>query len=198
MPTDWENRYLEGDTPWDKGEASPGLIDFLDREPLKGRVLIPGCGLGHDVRAIAAAGGAAVEPVGLDIAPAAVERARSFPRAGRERYELGDLFALPPEWRGAFDAVWEHTCFCAIDPSLREAYAASVEGALKPGGLFLAIFYLNPDMEPGENGPPFGATPAELDGFFGSRFELVDDWTPARAFKGREGRERMRLYRKGP
>ncbi len=194
MPTDWESRYQTGDTPWDRGEPSPGLVGFLREQPLHGRVLVPGCGLGHDVRAIAAAGGGETEVVGLDIAPSALDAARHFPRVGNERYERGDFFAPPPEWHGAFDAVWEHTCFCAIDPSQREAYAASVAQVLKPGGLFLAIFYLDPDLDPGESGPPFGVTPAELDRIFGDAFTRLREWTPARTYPGREGHERMRLF----
>src|ERR1041385_6675263 len=27
--TDWEQRYQTGDMPWEKGEPSPGLVDFL-------------------------------------------------------------------------------------------------------------------------------------------------------------------------
>ena len=29
MPTDWEAQYQKGETPWDKGAPSPGLVDFL-------------------------------------------------------------------------------------------------------------------------------------------------------------------------
>ena len=29
MSTDWEAQYQANDTPWDKGEASPGLVDWL-------------------------------------------------------------------------------------------------------------------------------------------------------------------------
>ena len=48
MPTDWEAHYQQGDMPWEKGAPSPGLVDFLASEPVPGRVLVPGCGAGHD------------------------------------------------------------------------------------------------------------------------------------------------------
>src|SRR5690349_19537326 len=54
MSTEWENRYQKGETPWEKGEAHPALISFLRRTPVAGRGLVPGCGSGHDVRALAA------------------------------------------------------------------------------------------------------------------------------------------------
>ena len=55
----WEDRYQSKDMPWEKGEASPGLIDFLDAHPEleRGTVCVPGCGTGHDVRAWATADG---------------------------------------------------------------------------------------------------------------------------------------------
>lgn len=190
MPTDWEDHYRRGETPWEKGAPSPGLVEFLAVEPVHGRVLVPGCGFGHDVRALAAT---AEEVVGIDLAPSAVAAAQAAPRAGREQYEVADLFALPPHWRGSFDWVWEHTCFCAIDPAQRTAYVEAVAGALRPGGHLLAVFYLDPGNDSPDEGPPFEVSVAELDRLFAPRFELIREWLPASAYAGREGREWMRL-----
>jgi SAM-dependent methyltransferase len=190
MPTDWESKYQASDTPWDKGAPSPGLVAFLAEQPVNGRVLVPGCGLGHDVRALAAGG---AEVIGIDIAPSAVGAARKFPPAGGERYEHADLFALPPHLRGSFDWVWEHTCFCAIDPAMRAAYVEAVAGALRAGGHLLAAFYLDPGNDHPDEGPPFEVSIAELDRLFLPRFTLVREWLPVRAYPGREGREWMRL-----
>jgi SAM-dependent methyltransferase len=194
MPTDWEAHYQQGDTPWEKGGPSPGLADFLAVEPVRGRVLVPGCGLGHDVRALAAM---ADEVVGIDIAPSAITAAQNVPPVGGERYELADLFALPPRLRGTFDWVWEHTCFCAIDPAQRPAYVEAVAGALKPDGKLLAIFYLDPGNDSPDEGPPFEVSLAELDRLFLPRFKLLREWLPARTYPGREGREWMRVLALG-
>jgi SAM-dependent methyltransferase len=190
MPTDWEAEYRRGETPWEKGAPSPGLVDYLADTPVRGRVLVPGCGYGHDVRALART---ADEVLGIDIAPSAIEAAQRFPRIGTERYALADLFALPKAMRGTFDYVWEHTCFCAIDPAQRANYVRSVASALKPGGHLLAIFYLDPGNESPDEGPPFEVSISELDRLFLSHFELVREWPPARTYPGREGREWMRL-----
>lgn len=183
---DWEARYQNADTPWERGEAAPPLVEWLARNEIAGRILVPGCGRGHDVRALARGG---AEIVGLDIAASAVARAKSHPPVAAERFLVGDLFALPADFFGAFDAVFEHTCFCAIDPSRREAYVDAVASALRPHGQLLAVFYLDPDS--GE-GPPFGVTMAELDALFGSRFRTVESYVPTAAFSGREGRELVR------
>lgn len=194
MPTDWESMYQSSETPWDKGAPSPGLVDFLAENAITGRVLVPGCGFGHDVRALVAGG---AEVLGIDIAPSAIEASTKIPPAGGERYELADLFHLPPHLRGSFDWVWEHTCFCAIDPSQRAAYVEAVAGALKPGGYLLAVFYLDPGQSGPDEGPPFEVSIAELDRLFFPRFKMEREWLPARAYPGREGREWLRLLQRG-
>lgn len=194
--TDWEQHYREGNTPWDKGEPSPGLLDFLAENSMGGAVLVPGCGYGHDVRAIAVCRGVE-EVVGLDVAASAVRWASERNGLAGVRYEWGDLFDLPGHLRGQFDWIWEHTCFCAIDPSRRDEYVGAVHGALREGGRFLGVFYLNPyDEEHREGGPPFGASREEIESRFAGRFEMERAWVPQRAYPGREGREWMALMRK--
>jgi SAM-dependent methyltransferase len=190
-PTDWEGRYRVGDTPWDKGRPAPPLTDFLARRPILGDVLVPGCGPGHDVRAIAKQG---ARVTGLDLSPTGIAVARSHSPAGNERYEQGDLFIPPGEWRESFDWVVEHTCFCAIQPARRADYAEAVFRVLKPGGLYLGIFYMDPDHP---EGPPYGSTPGEIAGLFDPYSDLLEEWMPGSAFAGREGRELCQLRRKG-
>jgi len=188
--TPWETRYRQGDTPWDKGAPHPALLEYIARHPLAGRVLAVGCGYGYDARALAAARS---QVTGIDIAPSAIRRAESFAKAGAEDYELADLFALPAHLKGRFDWVWEHTCFCAIEPSMRPAYVRGVLEALQPDGHLLAVFYLDPG---GEDGPPFGVSVEELDGLFAEHFALLEEWAPAATYPGRENRERMRLMKR--
>jgi SAM-dependent methyltransferase len=196
---DWETRYRAGDTPWDKGAPAPPLLEWIrTRGALDGSVLVPGCGTGRDVRAIAAASPEAVV-IGLDIAETALDQACRFPLAGNEKYRLADLFNLPKELTNRFDWVFEHTCFCAIDPERRPEYVRVIKRALTAEGALLAIFFLNP-WDPGEapegGGPPFGTTREELDALFGRDFVLVEELRPQSAYPGREGREIVRLLRR--
>lgn len=196
----WEQCYREGDTPWDKGSAAPPLMELIGRHGPElwgdGPILVPGCGLGHDVRALAALG---LPVLGLDIAETAVTKARGYPSTGLETYETGDF--LDPAWREShrFSALWEHTCFCAIDPALRGRYAASAAEVLDPGAVLAGVFYLTP-FDPGEDatGPPFGATTAEIDTLFAPWFERIDAWVPQSAYPGREGREWIGVFRRIP
>lgn len=190
--TDWEAAYRCGDTPWEKGAAHPALVDFLQaNDRVSGEILVPGCGSGHDVRALSNAGN---HVVGIDLAPAAIERATAFPKVAREEYHLADLFALSASWNRSFDLVFEHTCFCAISPATRAQYVEAIVRLLKSGGKFLAIFFLNPDHD--EDGPPYGVSREELDRLLGSYFTLEHEWIPNRTHPGREARELVRLLKR--
>ena len=186
----WEGRYQLGDTPWDKGEAAPPLIEYLSNHPIVGSVCVPGCGSGYDVRALAAQG---AEVTGLDIAPSALAQAQSYPVVNGESYHQVNWLELPPAYENRYDWVFEHTCFCAIDPTRRAEYVQSCVKALKPRGHLLAIFFLTPDAE---EGPPFGTDVAELDHLFSPHFEVLQDEVPRVAYPGREGSERLRVLRK--
>ena len=196
MSQDWNKLYEKGDTPWDKGTHTPVLDDLLNKMPrlFRGRVLVPGCGIGHDARRLDEHG---CEVVAIDIAPLAFERAKQADTEQRVDFRLANLFELPDELRGSFDLVWEHTCLCALEPSLREKYIAAVRGALKAGGKVAGVFYMNPDMDPGETGPPFGITLNELIALWETGgFEIDEHWVPDVAYEGRAGRERFLLINK--
>jgi len=188
----WEERYALGETDWDKGHLSPGLEDFLrDEVYTTGRVLVPGCGRGHDARALARAG---FEVTGLDIAAVPVRDAAAI-AAGEKldnvRFVQGDFFRDTAAWEGQFDWVFEHTFFCAIDPALRDQYVERVARLLDHGGQLLGIFF---NIQP-EEGPPFGTTREELRERFGRRFELVTERVP-RSYPNRVGQELLMLWRK--
>ena len=190
----WEECYRAGNIPWDKAAPAPELEYALREGMLGGRVLVPGCGRGHDVRAIAAGG--AEEVVGLDLAPSAVIEAEKKGTPLNASFRHGDLFNAPAEFKERFDWVWEHTCFCAIPPDARLNYVSAVRSMLRPGGKLLALFFLDPDVNTAEGGPPFGTSKPELDATFSDAFTVEREWLPRAAYSGREGRELVRLLRR--
>lgn len=188
-PIDWDARYRAGDMPWDRG-AAPPIAEFLRTHDITGEVLVPGCGTGHDVRLLAGHG---ARVTGLDLSETALAMARNHPPVAGELYQSGDLFALPKVWDGRFDWVVEHTCFCAIPPVRRADYVRAISRVLKPGGHYLAIFFLDPGVD---EGPPHGATREEIASLFDHDLELLEEWIPEKAFEGREGQELCQLRRK--
>jgi len=188
--TNWEARYQANDMPWEKGEPSPGLTDFLAAHPElpRGTVCVPGCGTGHDVRAWARAG---FEAEGLDLAPSAIRVSiEKTTTAGLSaQYRLADFLRDEPLRR--FDWLFEHTLYCAISPSDRDDYVRAVVRWVKPAGQFLAVHYLIPDKD----GPPFGTTREEVLARFSPHFELLEEWVP-RSYPNRTGLELMLWWRR--
>jgi SAM-dependent methyltransferase len=196
----WDELYQTRVTPWEKGAPAPPLLEWLRKHgALEGEVLVPGCGYGHDVRAIAAASPRSTV-VGIDISATALKEALKYSSVGREVFQSADIFAFPPSLQRRFDWVFEHTCFCAIQPDQRHDYIKMAVSALKPEGQLLAIFFLNPwdpgDEIPEGGGPPFGITKEELENLFSPHFTIVQELKPKTAYPGREGREIVRLLRK--
>jgi methyl halide transferase len=187
--TDWEAAYQRRETPWEKGRPHPALVDFLvENGPLEGEIFVPGCGSGHDVRALTTANN---HVVGVDLAPFAIQKAKARRRIAHEEYLRADLFDLLAAFDGQFDWIFEHTCFCAIDPERREEYVKTIVRLLKPSGRLLAIFFINPDHD--EDGPPYRVSRSELAEYFGNFFTVEREWIPERTHPGRERRELMRV-----
>src|SRR5438105_2697348 len=66
--------------------------------------VVVGCGLGHDAEFLAAKG---LAVTAFDVSPSAIEWARRLHPRSSVRYEVADLFALPPSLFGAFDLAVE-------------------------------------------------------------------------------------------
>ena len=190
--SEWEERYQTGDMPWEKGEAAPGLVDFLTRHPAleRGTVCVPGCGTGHDARVWARAG---FDVTGCDLAPSAIRLSQERTAAAglSAEFLLKDFLRDEPPQR--FDWLFEHTLFFAIQPAERDQYVRSVLNWLKPAGQFLAVQFLIPD----EDGPPFGTTREELWRRFSPHFDLAGEWVP-RSYPNRTGEELMLWWRRKP
>ncbi len=192
--TDWEQCYIEGHMPWNKGTPSPPMLEWVIHHQPQGSALMPGCGVGHDLAMLVTQG---VDATGLDLSPTAIEMAKTTYPALTERFVVGDLFAMPAVWQEHYDFVFEHTCLCALPPDLRADYEKAVYSVLKQGGLLVGIWFINPEMDPGESGPPFGIPTQELDTLFAApRWEVVEDVVPEVGHGGRVGRERLRTVRK--
>jgi len=190
---DWEEIYQKGEAFWNKGSPSPPMRQYLKRHTVQGRALVPGCGHGHEV-ALAVEHG--LDATGLEIAPTGVAEARALYPQLAERFVVGNLFNPPVEMLDAFDVVLEHTCMSGLHPTLRANYRRGIDLTLRHGGLLIGVWFINPDLDPGEEGPPYPLSVAELTACFADAYEIVDDYEPDLAFYGHEGRERVRVLRR--
>ncbi|HMA37549.1 MAG TPA: methyltransferase domain-containing protein, partial [Chloroflexia bacterium] len=191
-PEHWETLYQQQDTRWDIGEPAPAFVDLLagPDAPPPGRMIALGSGRGHDAILFATHG---FSVLGIDVAPSAVAFAQGFAwgrgLADRATFAQRDIFALPPDYRAAFDYVLEHTCLSALDPRLGEEYAALVTRLLRPGGTYLALFFTH--GRPG--GPPYATSEAEIRRLFAPRLTIQHLAPPARSFPRRVGEELLAI-----
>jgi SAM-dependent methyltransferase len=145
----WESRYLAGRTGWDRGGPSPALVHWLSHvHAPSGRVLVPGCGHGHEVADLVRAG---LAVTAVDIAAQPVLRLTGdlIEQGLHAQVVQADLLHWqPPE---PFDAVYEQTSLCAFDPVHWEEYARRLADWTRPGGVMFGLF-----MQTGRpGGPPY-------------------------------------------
>lgn len=165
----WENRYIEGTTGWDLGQAAPPFVSLLNSPaaPKIGKIAVLGSGSGYDALLFAQKG---FEVIGFDFAPSAIASATQLAQNSgiSAQFLQRNIFDLPAEFPHYFDYVLEHTCFCAINPGDRPAYVQLVKSLLKPFGELIALFWAH--NQPG--GPPFGVTTAEIRQYFEPDFKI--------------------------
>jgi len=214
-PGFWDELYAGGNDGWELREPAPGLVAWLDgggRFTISGGlemapalpppadtrmapalpppadtplVAVPGCGRGHDARLLARRG---YQAVGFDFAEAAVSEARGLAAAedSAARFERRDIFTLAADFAGTFDAVWEYTCFCAIDPARRADYVEVLRAILRPGGTLLGCFY---PLREGGDGPPYPVSLAEVERLLAPGFRVEESRAPAASAERRRGLE---------
>ena len=186
----WTDLYARGGDGWELGQPAPPLVEFMESTRLpSGRVAVPGCGRGHDVRYLVQRGYGAV---GFDFAPTAIAAARARAKADRvaAEFEQRDIFTLGRDHANAFDGVWEYTCFCAIDPARRAEYVRTMATILRPGGWLLACFF---PLRRRGGGPPFPVARSEVRRLFAGPFRIERAWVPRSSVRPRQGQEWMVL-----
>ena len=156
-PSFWQQRFEAGNVPWDRGQSNPQLGAWLASGVLHPgqSVIVPGCGSGHEVTALAAAG---CRVIALDYVAAAVELTRQRLHDSGQQAEIhrADVLQWKPD--AVADAVYEQTCLCALHPDQWTHYAAQLQAWLRPGGVLCALFMQARRDSAGQGiieGPPY-------------------------------------------
>ena len=168
----WNDCYADGKTGWDRGEVHPALMQFLENGTLTPcSIIVPGCGRGYEVIELARRG---FQVTALDIATEPVRQLRrQLEDCDTSSQVLQKSFfdyrpTKPVDW------VYEQTCLCAIDPSLRTRYEQTIFDWLKPNGK-LALLLVQKSENPFA-GPPFHCDLDETKALFPeNRWQWSDD-----------------------
>jgi cyclopropane fatty-acyl-phospholipid synthase-like methyltransferase len=150
MTESWDAAYTgQVPAPWDIGRPQPEFVALADQGLLTGRVLDAGCGTGEHALLAASRG---ADALGIDMSPAAIDRARAkaAERGSAARFEVADALQLG-ELGLSFDTVIDSGVFHVFSDQDRPRYVASLGSALVAGGTcFLMCFS---DRQPGDAGP---------------------------------------------
>lgn len=160
----WDERWENANTPWDIGNASSPLIEYLSQyENKEAKILIPGCGRAHEAEYLMQQGFQHVTLI--DIAPRACELLEEKFQNQNIQILCQDFFQL----EGTFDLILEQTFFCALPPALRQAYADKMASLLSKGGLLVGVLF---DRAFTHEGPPFGGNKTEYLNYFQDQFNI--------------------------
>lgn len=192
-PQKWEADYQRGTDGWDLGGATPAFKRLATSKRFKpGRMIVLGAGRGHDAREFSRHG---FNVTAVDFSEYVVEQMRALadPDAPIEILQH-DIFTLPNELNYTFDYLLEYTCFCAIDPQRRTAYADLVTRLLKPEGIYIDLAF---PLDGRTGGPPFAVTESEIFNLFESRgFKLLSREKPEDSVKQRGHAEELFIFQK--
>jgi 2-polyprenyl-3-methyl-5-hydroxy-6-metoxy-1,4-benzoquinol methylase len=154
--------------PWATLQPMPELVNWLDRQaPAAGQApagqtaLVVACGLGDDAEEVSRRG---FGVTAFDLVPAAIAHCRArFPDSAVD-YQVADVFRLPAEWSQAFDLVVEVRTLQSLPVADRDAAAASIAGAVAPGGRVFVHGLARRDDEPAGR-RPWPLSPRDLTAF---------------------------------
>lgn len=146
---DWESRYRDGATGWERAGLNPAFVDWTESGVLAPcRVLVPGAGRSPEPLALAEAG---FDVTVVDASPTAVatQRARLERLHVKARVAQADLLQWHPDV--PFDVIYDQTCLCALPPAIWSDYAARLHRWLRPAGSLFILFMQTHT----QGGPPF-------------------------------------------
>jgi SAM-dependent methyltransferase len=187
-PDFFDDRYAAGRTPWDFGGVPNSLQPFVEKHHGPGRVLIPGCGSGYEIKAFASSGW---DVIGIDFSTIAVARARRMLGSLADKVHEGDFFDYPlPE--GAFNIIYERTFLCTFAPDHWTRYARRIASLMAPAGILCGFFFLGPEDEP----PPYPISREQLHELLGGWFEKIEDRSVEDSLPLFAGKERWQIWRR--
>lgn len=148
LPSDWDEAYA-GTPPWDIGRPQAPFVELAEAGELHGAVLDLGCGTGEHALLAAARG---LTTTGVDLAPTAIERARTkaHERGLEARFLVHD--ALEVDQLGErFDVVLDCGFLHVLSDADRGRLADVLRAILADGGAYHLLCFS--DRVPGDAGP---------------------------------------------
>ena len=146
-PSTFDEFYRSGEPPWVIDQPQPAVVDLERDGGITGPVLDLGCGTGEHTILLSRLG---YRALGVDAAPAAVERARERARAAGVTAEFAVADAMDPSGLGRWATVLDSALFHVFDADDRTRYARALTDVVEPGGqvIVLALSTRGPGFGP--------------------------------------------------
>ena len=186
--SEWTKRWDAGRIGFHQLEVNAQLVQYWPElvPDVSASVVVPLCGKSHDMRWLHARGHKVVgvelveqachaffQEHGLDYE--AVDARGHVRFCGRGTAEgitvlCGDAFSLTPDDIGPIDAWYDRAAVVALPPSFRAPYADWVAGLMRPGAVGFMLTFDYPQAE--MMGPPYSVGVADVQGHFGTHFDM--------------------------
>ncbi|MBY0547318.1 MAG: class I SAM-dependent methyltransferase [Candidatus Obscuribacterales bacterium] len=150
---DWDQRYVDSNTPWDSGTPSEVLSAFLDDENVQpGRALELGCGTGTNAIFLAQRG---FEVTAVDLSATAIKMAKEkAEKAGcNVNFVQADVTALP-DIGAPFPFVFDRGTYHVVRGINLEGLQSTLSHVVARGGFYLVLAGSANENAPPDNGPP--------------------------------------------
>ena len=178
----WSDLYRHQLTGWDAGSITTPLKEYIDQIADKSiRILVPGCGNGHEVRYLYDNGFLNVDVIDLIAEP--VNKLKNYcEKWHASQFIIGDFF----NHHGQYDLILEQTFFSSIEPRQRSQYAKKIYDLLNDEGRLVGLLFT---IEfPGDH-PPFGGSKEECSSYFKPFFQFDVFDISYNSIKPRKGNE---------
>jgi len=157
----WDELYKDNNDGWDLKTPNPVFTNIISGNKFISpcKLLITGSGKGYDAIAAAKNG---YEVTAVDFSTYATDFAidTALKEGVSIKFLREDIFFLSDEYENKFDAVYEYTTFCAINPARREEFIKKITSTIKINGRFIVLLF---PVDGRKGGPPFSV---DITGFY--------------------------------
>lgn len=189
----WEDLYNKDDIGWDLNGPTPTFKKIVSKlNP--GKVIILGCGRGHDAITFAKLG---FMVTAVDFAPSAINYLKRLCKKENVNVNIikNDFFLLDESFNNYFDYAIEQTCYCAIDPKRRKEYEKLVFRILNSSGSLIGLWYPI-DKVISDGGPPWGVSIPKLKDIFSKNWVIRNESFSDLSVAKRKNREKLIIFKK--
>jgi SAM-dependent methyltransferase len=122
--------------PWAKLQPNEHLEEYLQNNLPHGKALVVGCGLGDDAIALSEAG---FDVTAIDVSKSAIAWCEERFDGYGVKFQVQDIFELPPEMLGQYDFVFESLTIQSLPLVFRDKVITAIASLLSPEGRLLVV-----------------------------------------------------------